>query len=96
MAPCRGHPAVPGELNEVESVQERDGAGEVDGEDDTRLERGDEQRLAPRVVARYLRTELGNARGDLLAREVDLADPLVGRYASSRRNRCARRSTSRL
>jgi hypothetical protein len=87
------------ELDEIERVGDRDRPREVGEEDDARLQRRDEQRLAAGVVAGDLPAELGDARRELLAREVNLADvvSLARRYdASSRRYRCARRSISRL
>ena len=91
--------AVPGELDEVERMQDRDRAREVGDEDERRLERGDEQRLASLVVARDLGAELAYARRDLAGREVDLADRrvLVAAYeAIWSLNRWASRATSRL
>jgi hypothetical protein len=88
---------VRGELDEVEGVRDRDRSREVGDEDEARLQRRDEQRLAAVVVANDLAPELADARRQLLAREVDLADLVAARYeASSRRYRSARRSTSRL
>jgi hypothetical protein len=60
-------------------VEHRDGAREVGGEDEARLERGDENRLAVGVVPGDLRSELADARGDLGRGEVDLSDPVVRR-----------------
>jgi len=89
--------AVAGELDEVERVGDRDRPGEVGDEDDARLERRDEQRLAGFVVLGDLAAELADARRQLLTREVDLPDRRRQGYdASSRRYRCARRSMSRL
>jgi hypothetical protein len=88
---------VRGELDEVEGVRDRDRSRQVGDEDEARLQRRDEQRLAAVVVADDLAPELADARRQLLAREVDLADLVAARYeASSRRYRSARRSTSRL
>jgi len=69
--------AVAGELDEVERVRDRDRAREVGEEDEARLERADEQRLAAVEVARDLRAELRDARSQLVGREVDLADPRI-------------------
>jgi hypothetical protein len=89
--------AVTRELDEVERVGDRDRPREVGDEDDARLERRDEQRLTALVVVGDLAAELADARGKLLAREVDLPDRgRQGYDASSRRYRCARRSMSRL
>jgi hypothetical protein len=89
--------AVARELDEVEPVRDPDRAGEVGEEDDARLQRRDEQRLAAVVVPRDLVSELPDACSQLPAREVDLPDRRRSSYdASSRRYRCARRSTSRL
>jgi hypothetical protein len=59
-------------------VDDRHGPGKVGDEDERRLERGDEDRLEARVLGRDLGAELLNPRLDLLPREVELADPLVG------------------
>jgi hypothetical protein len=59
-------------------VQDRHGAREIGDEDERRLERGDEDRLEILVVAGDLGAELLDPRGDLLPREVDLADPRIG------------------
>jgi hypothetical protein len=66
--------AVAGQLEEVDRVRDRDRTREVGDEDEARLERGDEQRLAIGVVARDLTAELADARRELLSRQVDLAD----------------------
>jgi hypothetical protein len=88
---------VGGELDEVEGMRDRNRTREVGDEDEARLQRRDEQRLQAVVVADDLAPELADACRQLLAREVDLADRVAGRYeASSRRYRSARRSTSRL
>jgi hypothetical protein len=59
-------------------VDDRHGAREIGDEDERRLQRGDEDRLEAVVVRGDLRAELLDARLDLLAREVDLADPRIG------------------
>jgi hypothetical protein len=59
-------------------VQDRHGAREVGDEDETRLQRRDEDGLAAGEVARDLGAELPDARGELRPREVDLPDPVVG------------------
>ena len=88
---------VRGELDEVEGMRDRDRSRQVGDEDEARLQRRDEQRFAAVVVADDVAAELANACGQLLVREVDLADLVAARYeASSRRYRSARRSTSRL
>ena len=76
-----GAPArVGGELEEVDAVRDRQGAGEVGEEDGARLERRDEQRLAARVGVGQLGAELGDAAPDLVAGQVDLPDRVaVGR-----------------
>jgi hypothetical protein len=88
---------VAGELEEVDAVRDVDGAGEVGEEDEARLERRDQQRLALLVVAGDLPAELADARLQLLPREVDGPQSWLGGYdASSSRYRSARRSMSRL
>ena len=59
--------AVAGELDEVERVEDRDRAREVGDEDEARLQRRHEDRLAAGVVAGDLGAELPNARGKLAA-----------------------------
>ena len=63
--PAHDRAAVAGELDEVDRVEDRDGSREVGGEDEACLERRDENRLAIRVVARDLRSELAHPGGDL-------------------------------
>jgi hypothetical protein len=75
--PAHLRAAVAGQLDEVEVVQDRQGAREVGEEDEARLQGADQDRLAPVVVARDLRAQLADAGGDLGSREVDLADPVV-------------------
>ena len=67
-------PVYGGELEEVELVRDRQCPREIGEEDGARLERGDEQRLAALVGGGESRAELGDAAGDLVAREVDLPD----------------------
>jgi hypothetical protein len=54
-------------------------AGEVGEEDEARLQAPDQDRLAARVVLVDLLAELGNAGGDLVGGQVDLADTPVAR-----------------
>jgi hypothetical protein len=62
---------------------------EVGEEDEARLERADEQRLAADVVARDLARELVDARAQLVAGEIDLADPrIAGLYEARSRRKC--------
>jgi hypothetical protein len=92
-----GRPArVPGELDELQVVEDRQRAREVGEKDDARLERSDEQRLAAVVLLGEVATEVPDAGGDLAGGEVNLSDPPVGdQEASFRPYRWARRSTSR-
>ena len=69
--------AVAGELEEVEGVVDGCGPRQVADERDARLQRTDEERLAPGVVACELRADLPDAALDLLGVEEDLADALV-------------------
>jgi hypothetical protein len=62
------------ELEEVEPVRDPKRPREIGDEDDARLQRGDEERLAAVIVACELAAELAYARLQLLAREVDLAE----------------------
>jgi hypothetical protein len=59
-------------------MQDRHRARQVGEEDDARLQRRDEQRLASGVVPRDRSAELADPNGDLLGGEVDVADPGVG------------------
>jgi hypothetical protein len=74
VAACVGVGAVARQLDEVVRVGDPHRAGEVGEEDHARLQRRDEERLAPRVVAGDLAAELADACGQLLPRQVDLAD----------------------
>jgi hypothetical protein len=56
-------------------VDDRDGPREVGEEDDRGLQRGDEDRLAARIVGRDRGAELLDPGADVLGREVDLSDP---------------------
>jgi hypothetical protein len=97
MAALVGARGVARELEEVDPVRDAQGAREVRDEDEARFQRRDEQRLAAVVVAAQLAPELTDARLQLLAREVDLAEARAATYdASSSRYRSARRSMSRL
>jgi hypothetical protein len=71
-------PVVWSERDEIEVVDDRQRAGKIGDEDDCGLERGDEDRLEVLVVGRDLGSELLDPSLDLLPREVDLADSLVG------------------
>ena len=87
MAAHLGAP-VAGELDEVEAVQDRDGARKVGEEDEARLEGSDEDRLEASVVAGDLRAELAHARTELLRREVDVADSRIEIYDARSRWKC--------
>jgi hypothetical protein len=67
-------------------VYDRQRARQVGEEDEARLQRPDEQRLAPVEVARDLGAELLDARRDLARGEVDLADARV--YDARSRRKC--------
>jgi hypothetical protein len=70
---------------------------EVGEEEDARLQRGHEHRLATLVVACDLRAELGDPRLDLAGGEIDLTERLWSFYeARSSLYRSARRWMSRL
>jgi hypothetical protein len=89
--------SVAGELDEVDAVEDSERAREVGQEDDARLQRRDEERLAAGVVAFDLAAELADACRQLLTCQVDLADARARLYdASSSWYRCAKRSRSRL
>jgi hypothetical protein len=85
------------ELEEVETMLDRQRAREIGQEDEARLQRRDQQRFAVEVITRDVFAELADARLQLLAREVDVAETALDGYdASSSRYRSARRSMSRL
>ncbi len=69
-------PVVAGERDEVEVVDDRRRPREVGEKNDGRLERADEDRLEPVVVAGDLGAELLDPGKDLLPGKVDLADCL--------------------
>jgi len=62
MAALVGAGRVACELDEVEAVMDRQGAGNVRDEDDARFEGRDEQRLPAFVVTRDLAPELADTR----------------------------------
>ena len=66
--------AVGRELDELELVEDVQLAREVGQEDDARLQRRDQQRLARAVVVRDLVRQLGDPLRDLLGGEVAIAD----------------------
>ncbi len=69
--------AVAGELDEVERVMDWDRARKVADERDARLQRADEQRLAPRVLPRDLGADLAHAGADLDGVEEHFTDAVV-------------------
>jgi hypothetical protein len=90
--------AVPGQLDEVERMVDRQGPREVGDERDAGLQRPDQERLPAGVVARDLGGELVDAGTDLVGVEEDLADPVVqqdGQDAFRSPYRAASRSKSR-
>jgi hypothetical protein len=93
-----GRVAVPGELDEVDLVKDRDRAREVGEEDEARLQERHEEEVAVCVVLGDLRAELTDAPLKLLGGEKGLADTGVFRFyeARSNRYRWASRSMSRL
>jgi hypothetical protein len=78
---------VAGELDEVDSVANRDRAREVGQEDEARLQQRDEQKVAAGIVAGDVGAELADARLQLLGREKDLADAGVRRSYDARSSR---------
>jgi hypothetical protein len=87
---------VRGQLEEVELVRDGQRAGEVGQEDEARLERCDEERRLAFVVTGEVGAELADARVELLAPEVDVADAARRQLARSSLYRSARRVMSRL
>ena len=73
-----GLPLVAGQLEEVELVRDGDRAREVGQEDETRLQRRDEEWILALVVAGDVGAELSDACGDLGGGEVDLPDARIG------------------
>jgi hypothetical protein len=94
--PATAGACVAGEGDEVELVKDRGRAAQIGDEDDARLQRRDEDRLAALVVPRNVRAELVDAGFDLLCGEVDLPDPVGYQLARSSLYRSARRAMSRL
>jgi hypothetical protein len=91
-----GGTVIARKFDELDVVRDGQRPRQVGQKDDARLERRDEQRLQPVVVCGDLTAELGDARGYLGSREVDLAGGRLVRYdASFRPYRWARRSISR-
>jgi hypothetical protein len=68
------------ELDEVDPVRDLDRTGEIRQEDEARLQRRDEERLAIRVVACDLASQLRNPGAQLLRGEVCLADAGIQGY----------------
>jgi hypothetical protein len=95
-APAGARAVVAGQRDEVQLVEDGKRSGEIGDEDDARLQRRDEDRFPPFVVVGDLRTELLDARFDLLGGEVDLPDAIGDYEARSSLYRSARRAMSRL
>jgi hypothetical protein len=72
--PIRTAARIGGQLEEVERVGNRKGSREIGQEDGARLQRRDEQRLAPCVRFGELCAELGDAATDLRTGQVDVPD----------------------
>jgi hypothetical protein len=68
---------VGGELDEVEVMKDGSRPREICEEDEARLQRRDEERLAPVVLRRDLGADLLYSALNLVPAEVDLADPSV-------------------
>jgi hypothetical protein len=68
-------------------VQHRERTREIGEKDQACLEKPDEERLSPFVVAGDLGAELAGTRGQLAGREVDLADARLYEVTRSRRKR---------
>jgi hypothetical protein len=62
------------QLEEVDAMRDRQGAGEVGEEDGARLQRRDEQRLAACIRIGELCAELADAATDLRTGQVDIPD----------------------
>jgi hypothetical protein len=69
--------AVARQLDEVERVEDRDGARQITRERDARFQRADQQGLAPVVVARQLGTQLLHPGTEFVPVEEDCADAVV-------------------
>jgi hypothetical protein len=68
---------VRGELDDVECVRYPQRASQVREEHDARLQWGDEDGIEAGVLATDLRPQLGDTSGDVVARQVDVADVAV-------------------
>ena len=87
---------VPGQLDEVDRVEDAERARQVGDERDAGLERADEQRLPAVVVAGQLGAQLPDAGVELETGEEDLPDAFVGRAQDAcRRPDCPRRPNCR-
>jgi hypothetical protein len=78
---------VPCQLDEVDLVRDRDGARKVGQEDEARLQEGDQEQLAARVVRGDLRAELGDALSQLPGAEEDVPESRVPRLYDARSSR---------
>ena len=88
---------VPGESDEIQCMDDRSRPAQVGDEDDARLQGGDEDRLATRVVGRDLGAQLVHADPDLLRGEIHVPDAAVEiQLARSSLYRSASRAMSRL
>jgi hypothetical protein len=88
---------VGGEADEVERVGAGDRPRQVGEEDERALENRDQDGLATRIIGGDLAAQLDDTSLDLVAREIDLSDPLVERLYEARFSLYfwARRSKSR-
>ena len=79
LVPAHARAPVAGKLDEVERMENRHGSAQIGDEDEARLERRHQHRLAAGVVVCDLGAELLHARSDLGRGEGDLTDPVVRR-----------------
>src|SRR5204863_7937763 len=70
-------PAVAGEIEEVHRVRDLDRPREIRDEDEPALEHADEEEIASLVVLGDLAAKLPDSLRDLLAGQVDIADPRI-------------------
>jgi hypothetical protein len=75
------------QLDEVDLVRDRYRTREVGQEDEARLQEGDQEQLAARVVLCDLRAELGDALSQLPGAEEDVPESGVARLYDARSSR---------
>jgi hypothetical protein len=78
LPPAAAVAVVSRQSDEIEVVNDRQRPSKIGDEDERGFQRGNKDRLEPFVVGGNLRTELLDPSPDLLTREVDVPDSLLG------------------